>query len=71
MNDRAFGCVDGLGQRLAYWANQLSRDKSYPWTGTGIIDDLKCAARQHGADPDALYPAVVVSPPAPPMEFDL
>lgn len=56
MSDRQFGKPENIGKRLAYWANQLSRDKSYPWVGTGLIDDLKCAAGLHGADFDKLYP---------------
>ncbi len=60
-----FGNKDGIGPRLAYWANQLSRDKNYPWVGTGLIADLKCAAKQHGADYDKLYPLLVAAPPEP------
>lgn len=67
MTERNFGFPEGIGKRLAYWANQLSRDKGYPWVGTGLIDDLKCAAKLHGENFDALYPAYV--PPA--VEFDL
>ena len=52
-----------LGKRLAYWANQLSHDRRYPWAGLGIIDDLKCAAGLLGSEADTLYPRL--------MEFDL
>ena len=55
--ERPFGKPEGLEKRLAMWANQLGRDSRYPWIGLGIIDDLKCAARMLGADPDKLYPA--------------
>lgn len=75
-----FGSTDGLERRLAYWANQLSRDKSFPWVGTGIVEDLKLASATLGAPPfDELYPlpftAPAAPPPAPPpapaIEYDL
>lgn len=62
MTPGGFGSPDGLPQRLATWANQLSRDKKYPWVGTGLIDDLKCAAKQMGVDFDVLFPPVVFAP---------
>jgi hypothetical protein len=31
-------------------------DKRYPWVGLGLIDDLKCASRELGGDPDKQYP---------------
>lgn len=73
------GCgePEGLGKRLAYWANQLSRDRSFPWVGLGLIEDLKCAARLQGADFDRMFPPGFnpqpkpVEVPAPSMEFDL
>lgn len=53
----SFGIPEGLGRRLNTWANQLSRDKSYPWVGTGLIEDLKCAATELGAPPfDEMFP---------------
>lgn len=62
-----FGIPEGLGRRLNTWANQLSRDKSYPWLGTGIIADLKCAATQLGAPPfDEMFPLVINVQPAKP-----
>lgn len=66
MTERNFGSADGLGSRLAYWANQLSRNRNYPWVGTGLIDDLKCAAKLHGADFDALFPLEIYVPPKDP-----
>ena len=54
--DRCFGKPDGLEKRLAMWANQLSHDPKYPWVGLGLIDDLKCASRELGGDPDRQYP---------------
>ena len=56
MYQSPYGQQDGLGKRLAYWANQLSHDRRYPWIGLGIIDDLNCAAKLLGSDPAALYP---------------
>lgn len=61
-----YGAPEGIGKRLAYWANQLSRSKEYPWVGLGLINDLKCAAKLHGADFDTLYPLEVGGPPPPP-----
>lgn len=61
--NRAFGKREGLEKRLAMWANQLSRDKQYPWVGLGLIDDLKCASRELGGDPDKQYPDMRKSVP--------
>lgn len=73
---RCFGKTEGLGKRLAMWANSLGRNKMYPWIGLGIVDDLKAAARALGEDPDALYPTEIFDhrpepQPAPAMEYDL
>jgi hypothetical protein len=54
--NRAFGKRENLEKRLAMWANQLSMDKRYPWLGLGLIDDLKCASRELGGNPDKQYP---------------
>ena len=66
MYESPYGQNDGLGKRLAYWANQLSQNRTYPWQGLGIIDDLKAAAKLLGSDADVLYPKI-----APVVEFDL
>lgn len=81
---REFGKPEGLARRLAMWANSLGKNKSYPWLGLGIVDDLKCAARLLGnnEDPNEFYdhrpekPAVVEEAawdtPAPAnQEYDL
>lgn len=47
---RMHGSEDGLAERLKMWRRQLGSDKSYPWLGTGICDDLVTAARLLGAD---------------------
>ena len=68
--ERPFGKREGLEKRLALWANQLSKDKQYPWIGLGIIDDLKCAAEALGGESfDKLYPPA--PKPAPAVEYDL
>ena len=59
---RCFGKRDGLERRLAMWAQQLSTDKRYPWVGLGLIDDLKCASRELGGDPNKRYPDMRKSP---------
>lgn len=55
-DNRAFGKPENIEKRLAMWANQLSRDKKYPWIGLGFIDDLRCACKMLGGDPDKQYP---------------
>jgi hypothetical protein len=73
--NRAFGKPEGLEKRLAMWANQFSTDKRYPWVGLGLIDDLKCASRMLGGDPDKRYPDMRKPEPAPEpakvVEYDL
>lgn len=39
-----YGARDGLEARLTDWAERLSRDKTLPWIGLGMIADLKAAA---------------------------
>lgn len=71
---RCFGKREGLEKRLAMWANQLSCDKRYPWVGLGLIDDLKCACRMLGGDPDKRYADMRNPKPAPEptkVEYDL
>lgn len=63
--NRAFGKRENLEKRLAMWANQLSNDKSYPWVGLGLIDDIKCACRELGGDPDKRYADMRNPKPAP------
>lgn len=65
---RCFGKREGLEKRLAMWANQLGRDKSYPWVGLGLIDDLKCASRELGGEPDKQYPDMRKPAPQPEPE---
>lgn len=48
-SDRSFGQPDGLARRLNTWANQLATNKSFPWVGTGLLDDLRKAAELLGA----------------------
>ena len=54
MNDqrpeRLFGHPENIEKRLVAWRRQLAMDKSYPWVGTGLLDDLVCAAKLLGAD---------------------
>ena len=50
---RCFGKPEGIEKRLAMWGRQLSVDKSYPWVGLGLIDDLACACRMLGGDPES------------------
>lgn len=70
-DDRAFGKPENLEKRLAMWIAQLSTDKSFPWVGLGLIDDLKCACRMLGGDPDKRYPDMRKPEPAKTVEYDL
>lgn len=54
--NRPFGKPENIEKRLAMWVNGLCTDKSLPWVGLGLIDDLKCACRMLGGDPDKIYP---------------
>lgn len=79
--ERCFGSEEGIGRRLAMWANSLGRNKAYPWLGLGIVDDIRTAARLlgKGEDPNELYPDATythrptVKPAAEPakVEYDL
>lgn len=73
---RCFGKPEGLEKRLAMWARQLSNDSRCPIHYRGMIDDLKCASRELGGDPDKKYPDMRKTPPAEPeptqsTEYDL
>jgi hypothetical protein len=73
-DDRAFGQPENIEKRLAMWVAQLSMNKSLPWVGLGIVDDLKCACRMLGGDPDKRYPDMRKSKPPEPAkvtEYDL
>ena len=39
-----FGKENGLSARLEKWAEDLSKNRQYPWVGLGLIADLKAAA---------------------------
>lgn len=54
--NRPFGKPENIEKRLAMWVNGLCTDKSLPWVGLGLIDDLKQACRMLGGDPDKIYP---------------
>jgi hypothetical protein len=71
--NRAFGKPENIEKRLAMWSVQLGTDKSLPWVGLGLIDDLKCACRMLGGDPDKRYADIRKPKPAPEpqVEYDL
>jgi hypothetical protein len=74
--NRAFGKPEDIEKRLSYWARQLSTDKNFPWVGLGLIDDLRCACKMLGGDPDLKYPDLRLTPKksapaAPVVEYDL
>lgn len=75
--NRAFGKPENLEKRLAYWARQLGTNKSWPWMGLGLIDDLRCACSLLGGNPDMYFegtkPVERPAPAAPAasVEYDL
>lgn len=38
---RQYGAPAGMRARLANWQRILTRDRSLPWVGTGLIEDLR------------------------------
>lgn len=48
--ERLFGHPENIEKRLLAWRRQLGIDKNFPWVGTGLLDDLVCAAKLLGAD---------------------
>lgn len=72
-DQRCFGKPEGIEKRLAMWVTRFSTDKSIPWVGMGVVDDLKCACRMLGGDPDKKYPDMRKNPPPEPakVEYDL
>lgn len=60
---RPYGKAEGLADRLEEHAQRLATDKSTPWLGLGLYDDLRAAI--------AVLKGQPVPPPAPKMEFDL
>jgi len=72
--ERAFGKPEGIEKRLAMWHRQLKNDSRCPIHYRGMIDDLSCASRMLGGDPDKKYPDMRPAPkpePAPSTEYDL
>jgi len=68
--DRKFGQRDGLAARLDEHAERLARDKSTPWLGLGLYDDLRAAAAALAGKP---LPRPIDGKPEQPktLEFDL
>lgn len=74
--DRAFGKPENIEKRLAMWHRQLKNDSRCPIHYRGMIDDLSCASRMLGGDPDKKYPDMRTPKPAPKpepenVEYDL
>ena len=40
-----YGIAEGLQERLLIWASRVGRDRDLPWLGTGLVADLKIAAK--------------------------
>lgn len=64
---RPYGRPEGLADRLAEHAEKLAKDKSTPWLGLGLYDDLRAAAAVLKGQP-VPHPHCE---PKPKMEFDL
>lgn len=67
---RCFGKPEGIEKRLSMWASGLGADKKYPWVGMGLIDDLKCASRMLGGDPDKINADMRMSMRTPKPTFE-
>lgn len=78
--ERLFGHPENIEKRLVAWRRQLGVDRSFPWVGTGLLDDLVCAAKLLGADvsefekKDTAQPMFNILPAEPEqqnLEYDL
>lgn len=49
---RQYGDRDGLADSLLVWVERLSKDKGFPWPGTGLLADLKAAAAVINGEPE-------------------
>ena len=62
---KTFGVPDDIEKRLIYWRRQLVIDRRFPWVGSGLLEDLVCAAKLLGGDVSEF------ERPANNLEFDL
>lgn len=62
---RPYGKPEGLADRLLDHIHKLGTDKTLPWVGLGLIDDLRAASEAISGKP------APVEKPKPGMEFDL
>ena len=46
MNDRNYGAVASLPERLAYWRERMGSDRLLPWAGLGLCADVTAAKRE-------------------------
>jgi hypothetical protein len=62
------------------WRRQLAVDRKYPWIGTGLLDDLVCAAKMLGAntsefekedDEQQTFDIIPAEPEQQNLEYDL
>lgn len=72
-----YGKAEGLADRLDGLADRLAKDKTFPWLGSGIYDDLRAAACAVRGEPIQEKSTPVPEPEAweteftKKMEFDL
>lgn len=67
---RSYGKPEGLADRLLEHIEKLGTDKTLPWVGLGLIDDLRCASEALRAGYAGKgFPAKPSTPPK--LEFDL
>lgn len=49
--NRPYGKTEGLAERLLDHRRILGTDRTLPWVGLGLIEDLAAAAKALGAEP--------------------
>jgi hypothetical protein len=42
---RSYGSIGGLPQRIADWVGRMKYDKTLPWAGLGVVDDMEAVVR--------------------------
>lgn len=66
-----YGARDELADRLDDWIERLSKDRSLPWMGLGLIADLRAARDTLNGVPEKAEPEAWEIQAKQEMEFDL
>lgn len=69
--DRDYGKPEGVADRLDEHAERLAKDKSTPWLGMGLYDDLRAAASVIRGKPQTFDYGRERQIEKPKLEFDL